>query len=328
MSLINNISEFSNIVGAGISVSADFTGLQPFIEAAEIRYIRKAIGNEQVDELAGVVVGAEKIKLKALVSKSLAFYALYEYSGFGSGQQTNNGLQEVTIKEKSAPGRKWVADERKSKANDLGAAYLDQALEYIIENRSIFTIWAASNTGLATISLLIQSGLQLVDALPASNGSYTLYLTLLPYLKKAETRDLAEITGPTLIANLKARRLAGTSTAADMAILDYLQEVVANIGYYNALPNLLVVQTADSGIRVLSEFDGTKNRQKLDKNERADYTTAVFQKMNRAKADLKNFLDKNQADYPDYTGWSGYVASAGIDGILEFDKYTTVLPLF
>lgn len=327
MSLIADTIELSTLVGNALSVSTDFSGLSPFIDSAEARYIRKAIGDEQADDLAGVAVGAPKIKLQGLIKKSLAFYALYEYSGFQNGQQTNNGLQEITIKEKSAPGRKWVSDERRAKNNDLGAAYLDQALEHLIKNRALFPLWSTSSTGVATLNLLVQDGEQLRDALPASKGSYTLYLTLLPYIKKAEARELIEICGPTIIANLKARRVAGGANANDIALLPYLQEVVANVAYKHALINLIVVQTPDSGLRVLSEFDGTQNRQKLTKEERAEYTQAVNENASRAQAQLKAFLDKNSASYPDYTSWSGYTTSLGVDGILQAEKYTTVFPL-
>lgn len=330
--LIRNTKTLTDALGGLLSVSADFKSITTFAQIAERKYIIKAIGIEQYNDLVTNLNGytggsaATQNDFKELIIKAAAFYAFYEWAPIGLGRQTENGLTEDES-DKQKPGRKWVYDERRNQANKLAAEILETALVLLYANKAIFTVWAASPAFTASHSLTIQTGLQLGQYLPESGSSFRLYLTLIPWLAQIEATLITELCGPNLLPAIKTRQAAGTSTAADLAILPYIKAIVAKSGYQAAFANLIVVQTDDNGLRVLSEFDGTNNRSAPTKEQINMLRVEVEQHASQAIGRLKSFLQKNFADYPDYTASSAYVETPGAVGFLDAQTYTTVFPL-
>lgn len=325
MSLIKTIDELTKHLGNAVAVSADNKKILPFVEKAELQYIRKAIGSEQVALLSGVgPFTGLNAELLNLIQKALAFYALFEWSAFSMGRQTDNGLEESGAGGTgNMAGRMWVYNDRKAQAIKNGAFFLDQALQLLIKNRASFPTWAASEAGLISQNLLLQNGTQMGKVLPETGGSYTLYLTLLPYFERVEARELPEITSLPLITSLKARRVSNDNTAADIAILPYLIDVVATIGYLQALDHMEVIQE-DKGLRITSEFDGI-NTKAAPSIEAILRLKAVAQgKASEAIARLTNFLARNSADYPEYTASSAYRPEVTKVGYMKNDEYETM----
>lgn len=330
--LIRNTKALTDALGGVLSVSADFKSIATFAQIAERKYIIKAIGSEQYADLVTNLNGysgtnaATKNEFKDLITKAAAFYTFYEWAPIGMGRQTENGLTEDQS-DKQQPGRKWVYDERRNQANKLAAEFLESALVLLYANKTIFTVWAASPAFASSFSLTIATGEALGQYLPESGSSYRLYLTLRPWMAQVEQNLITELCGADLLPNIKAREIAGGLTAADLAILPYIKAIVARVGYQSAFNNLVVVQTDDNGLRVLSEFDGTNNRSAPTKDQlnmlRVDVDALATQVIGRLKA----FLQKNFADYPDYTASSAYVLAPGAVGFLNAENFKTVFPL-
>jgi hypothetical protein len=330
--LIRNIKNLTDALGGVLSVSASFESITTFAQMAERKYIVKAIGIEQYNDLVTNLNGysganaATKNDFKDLITKAAAFYTFYEWAPIGMGRQTENGLTEDQS-DKQQPGRKWVYDERRNQANKLAAEILESALVLLYANKAIFTIWAASTSFTDSFSLSIATGQQLGKHLPESGSSFRLYLTLRPWMAQVEQSFITELCGPTLLPNIKAREIAGTSTAADLAILPYIQAVVARVGYQNAFSNLVVVQTDDNGLRVLSEFDGTNSRSVPTKEQINMIRVDVDQRADQATGRLKSFLQKYFANYADYTASTAYVVAPGAVGFLDAGSYNTFFPM-
>lgn len=330
--LIRNIKNLTDALGGVLSVSANFESITTFAQMAERKYIVKAIGIEQYNDLVVNLNGytgpnaATKNDFKDLITKAVAFYTFYEWAAFGMGRQTENGLTEDQS-DKQQPGRKWVFDERRNQANKLAAEFLEAGLVLLYANKTIFTVWAGSPSFTDSFSLTISTGQQLGKVLPESGSSFRLYLTLRPWMAQVEESFITELCGAALLPNIKARQAAGTATAADLAILPYLQAVVARVGYQNSFSNLVVVQTDDNGLRVLSEFDGINNRSAPTKDQINMIRTDVNERAGEAIGRLKSFLQKKFADYPDYTASTAYVASPGAVGFLDAGSYTKLFPM-
>lgn len=328
MSIIKTISQLTEQLGNAVAVSADNKKILPYVEKAELQYIRKAIGNEQADLLSGIgPFTGLNLQLLGLIQKSLAFYALYEWSAFSMGRQTDNGLEESGAGGTgNMAGRQWVYNDRKLQAIKNGAFFLDQAIQLLLNNRGTFTTWAASTAGQASFKLFIQNGTQMGELLPQTYGSHTLYLSLLPYFKKIEARELPEVVGNLLITNIKARRGTNTNTAADLAILPYLSDFVANYGYADALEHMEVIQD-DKGLRVSSEFDGINTKAAPSIEAIIRLKQLANNNKIEAAGRLNAFLVKNALDYPDYTTSTAYRAEVTAVGYMKNTEYENVFRL-
>lgn len=329
-SLITDQTQLIEAVGKAFDTSIDFNKAKPFFEVAYGKYLAKAIGDEYLNVLtdqAQLDAMPDPRKAKALallktIKQCFGFYIYYEFSPFGIGQATDNGMVE-TKTEFQAPTRKWVFDQRRQQSIDLASQLLEQILVELINNRADYPEFYAVGKASQYLQVFTQNGEQMLEACPPTGGSYRLWATLAPYFKKVDRDVLSAEISTAVMQAIKARLLAGSSTVYDVALLPYIREVEVCHAYLLAFDSLTVRQTEAGSIRVFSEFDGTINAS----SPTAEQLHTIKQQLSvlavSSLKHLNNFLNKNIADYPDYANSLAYKAG-GSTGISRSEAYKNI----
>lgn len=332
--LLTDISDIRAMGGKIIDVSADFTGIEPFIELAQQKYLVKAIGQTylsfledqaSIDALSAIPKAAtEAVKLK--LKKALAFYAYYEYAPFSMANSGDSGLQE-TEAQGTKPARLWVYNTRVVKAIEQASSILEGVLEELISNSTNYLAWKASDKFAQYNSVFLKTGAEMLEAYPPTGGSYRLFATLSPYVRKIDRDVLGPLISPTFLASLLSRQAGSASTAEDIKLHPYLREVEATGAYTEALEFMIVTVTDGGGLRVMSDFDGLNSavaprQEQLDliRNKAKDAHNASIGK-------LKRFLEINIEDYPEYSGSSAYKPLTSLIGFANAEAYNTIFPM-
>jgi hypothetical protein len=254
------------------------------------------------------------------LQKALAFYTYAEYLSFASASDGANGLQ---MDEKKSP-KMWMVVDRQNKAMELGADMLEEVLRFLFVYE--YSAFRNSDTYRNVYGMLVNSGDILKLALPASGGSYRFLLTLWPYLKNVEEVELKQFMGLTTYKELLViRNGSAEGVAAGVVWLKLrrlAESLVAFVAYYEALPHLTVTVTADGGLRVLSEFDGIRNRNKVTDEQYNRLMQAVYDKREKLRGEIVAYLDANRGVFTDYA--TEMYKGANKPAFLENDVLDTI----
>jgi hypothetical protein len=304
--LIIDTAQLREHLGTLWSASTDISkGFNTFLEMAESRYIVRAIGSQMYDELCaqnseGNVSEKNKPLIK-LIQDAVAFYAYGLRMPFAAGTDGDLGLQE-SEGERTKAMRISLIQKRAEAAPEYASQAIEDALTLLFSQSDDFPTWAESPTAIEARRSFIRSGRELGFALPASRGSHRIFLALREYVAEAERRTLIGTLGKEYYTDLKARHREGALTAAELGLLPYIQRALAHTAYSEALITLIIVHQPDTGLRVLSEFDGINNRRALTPRDSEEYRREFSNLAETYRRELKAFLDENAAEFPDYQG--------------------------
>jgi hypothetical protein len=295
-----------------------------FVPIAETKYIAKAIGYEMVlalqTEYDADGLSGDNVVLFDYVQKALAWYTYAEYLSFASASEGDGGL---TIDEKKSP-KMWMVIERQNKAMQLGSDMLEEALRLLFTGD--FTDFKDSDTYKKMYGLLVNSGDILKLALPPSGGSYRFLLTLWPWLMNMEANELVPIMGQDTYDEIYAMRNGEEPTSAPTAewlkLRRVAESLVAFAAFEDALPSLNVVITPDGGLRVLSEFDGIRNRSKVSEEQYNKLHRNVGERVVKLRGELKAYLDNNVTVFTRY-GTEMYRGAEKI-AFMDNERYNTI----
>jgi hypothetical protein len=277
----------------------------PFVGIGEENWLIGEVGQELYDKLVEAsgedfedTVGGDWAKLLVKVKKVCVWAAYFEYLPFSLGSDGSNGITEESGDNTKA-ARMWVIEKRIVAAKLNLGKEIDRLMGFLFLKRAVYTEWSESEAGLSALSLIVRSGTELKMVLPPASG-YWLYKQLRGWYS-AETKDLlVPIIGKALYVKLMAD-LEGDTLAGAYADLRWVAATYVSWSLYEkVLPTMVVVQTEDGALRVLSEFDGINNR----KNASSDQLTMLYSGIAKSVADaldrLRDFLLDNAEDLPEY----------------------------
>lgn len=305
--LIKTNKELREHLGGAVSMSLtavegeqEDNRILAYVAGAELKYIRKAIGPEMLSQLqaeydAGAV-SAGNLALFKLLQRASAFYAYAEWSAFSAASDGNNGLE---ADEKKNP-KMWQVLERINKSYELASDSIEEALKVLFTGD--FPVFKTSDIWQSTYGLLVNSGDVLHKALPASSGSYRIFVTLWPYLLDVEKRECEEVAGATTYQLLKTKR-NGTGWPLDPLQLEarqLMEKLTAHAAYLSALPEIFTVSADGGGLRVFSEFDGIRNKNTPNSDQMARLIGSFEKKVQGYRAELKAHLDNNVSAFTGY----------------------------
>ena len=296
-----------------------------YVPVAENKFIIKAIGKDTFEYLESKINDAEasnadKALLK-LIQKATAFYTYAEYASYSVGTEGASGFK---VDEKNSV-KMWQVLERMDKSYDIGASTLESALNLLFTGD--YSIFKESEIWLNTYKLLVNSGSVLHRALPASGGSYRIFITLWPYLADAEPRECSLIMGNTLYNSLLTKKHSNPAVLNDKEkqVLAIAQKLAAHSAYLSALNEVFVVEVDGGSLRVKSEFDGIRNKNTPTEKQLFELSTSIQSKINTYRNELKTFLDANVGYFPEYKA-ERFKGRSKL-GLLDNDKYTTIFSL-
>ena len=138
-----------------------------------------------------------------------------------------------------------------------------------------------------------------------------------------EERCLIQVIGRTTYPLLKA--WVTDADARRKKVVALCRKIVAHQAYFEALPQALTVVQIDGGLRVLSEFDGVRNKKTPDTKQFERLHESVRTKLEAYKAELKGFMDKNNEYFTEYKA-EMYKAGAR-PGFMDAEEYNVIFPI-
>lgn len=297
---VKNIAD----IQMGVKVEGDtyFEAVDPYLEDAEIQYIKPYLGAELFEAMSDA--GYDPAKL-AKVSKWLKIaascFAFYHIIQEGSLKINEHGAKQSTS-EKSAPPPKWRDDNQKAELIKRGDNALDNLLEVLMENPTDFAEFASSKWYKLKTTLMISSAKDFHEFVPIGQST-RVFLRLLPDINKANN-----LLDSYICADLPARikdYLADPSgedapgTEAIENLMPYLQSVIAYETVIRAIPRFNFFFTPD-GIMLYSISDSTFQKMASTSADRKEHRLHYTKMLDEAVASLKGYLAKNLDDFPEY----------------------------
>lgn len=284
-----------------IHSSITFDKFEPYINDAEQVYLTKYIGQEFYDELktqnnAGAL-SANNLKVFSLIQQASGYYGIYQSQKFNMISISNVGAAETANRESTAV-RQWVFNISHANAIRTADSILDTALEIMEKTPANFAAWKASSAYSDHQELFITSADEF-SKYRNINGSRRTFLALKSFMENAEHNKVKAAIGITLFDTLKTTIIAETITPANTALLPYIERFVAHHSLWEGADQLALDISA-GGIRTISEADGVGSRITSNEQLYNAWKNEMRAQAETYYAQIKQFLEDNTADYPDY----------------------------
>ncbi len=198
---------------------------------AQQRYIREALGFEQLQELVTAYVDSaltpELTELLYQVRGPLASYAYALQLPVSTSQLGSTGTTQASTNNVKPADPKTIALSREAYmcAGDEG---IEALLEYLEENREKYPTWAASEACTVQIGQMLATARDF-DKLVFIDRSRRRFRELQPALLDVERLALVPLMGSPLVEELKTQIQAGEVTALNKKLLDYVRPALANL---------------------------------------------------------------------------------------------------
>jgi len=316
MSLITDISQVRS--ASSINVSNTLTAWQPYLDEAEMTFIKPAIGSTLFalfNEKAQADLETPFLEAIQLIRIPLALYALYLGIDEFSVSISNQGIQVIeNDTHKAAP--QYKVQNLKETWMRRAHTLLDVALAHLEEHKEDFPGFSPQDP-----DLFIKSAAdfnQFVDI----RSSRRVFLALKPIVASIEKKYIKPTVSTAYFLNLKAAVQASSPLAeADRTIMDLIQPALAHLTIARALQDISI-DILDWGIfaNAASTFTNLSTKQTSNR-ERISAMIEANQRDGEAELkELQEYLDLHARVelYPDYFNSDRYVGASKAKTRSEF----------
>lgn len=325
MSLFKTTAEF--IKYAHIDGNTTFDKyLKPYIDQAEILYLRKLIGSdlyqalhtdydEKYDPEAGDPDGTMNADLKALlpyVQRSLAYYTLFQ-AIIEMGSNIGNLGITVSRGDKSDPAPKWKVDERKVQNISSADNFAEELLKFLEENASEvkYADWYQSAYDTRAEGLIVRSA-AIADRHVDIGESRRIFLLMKKRIRTIEAKQARQLIGQAqydaIVDMIRGDEVDGST----QLLVDHLEPIISKMALAQTLPALRFT-LSDQGIMIFSSNDSTIQKMAASPAEVKNYINELvrgeFGYLNDIET-LKQFIDDNIDDYPLIKASTAYTSKA------------------
>ena len=304
--LLKNIDDLKVHLGRAVNRATTDEFLLPYVQLAQDEFVLPAIGQPMLTELdtqynatVPTTLTTPNAALLKRLQRALAWYAYWKYLPFSIGNDGDNGLQEQAT-DKTAPVRIGVLEKRQRESIINASNAIESALQYLDQNKASYPTWLASDAYKATKDLFISSATGLTEHLPFVKNSYRLFLTLQPYLRRAERQAILPLVGQPMYDELKAYQLTNVISPVTERLIYSIGAAMSVVAYADSLFHLNVVQTPAGGLRIMSEFDGINNEKAPDDKLLKEAQSLAATDATRYLKALKKYLTDYADQYPTY----------------------------
>jgi hypothetical protein len=262
MSLITSIAEFKKYVA--IDGNMNMETLQPYINEAELLYIKDLLGADFFTEFAaaysasldaqGTPLSAANQNLLPYVQRSLAYYTMVQAlphltTSFGEmGLRTHRADQSDT-----AP--RWMIEKLQFTALHNGDIHADKLLEFLEATAtvSVYNTWYASTSNTKNEGYLVNNTAEASKHIDI-NGSRRVFLKLRSKLRDIEKRMVPKLISQEQYEELVTQIKTDSLTTANKNLMALVNPIVCKRALYMQLP-FMRVQINESGVFVYSGTD-------------------------------------------------------------------------
>lgn len=255
--LFPTFADFKQYVGGRINQSIQLESLEPTIYETARRHITPWLTDALYNTLVGGsgLTGAEEALLP-YVRRPLALLTMYEYSKVAAIEVGESGMHRIESETRKSAYR-YQERQYKEDALEKGYNALETMLKYLDANKANFATWAASDEGLVHRTPLLNyaSDFRLL-ALPECDR-YT-FECIRPIISEVETFAIKKLLPATFWAGFITRHLAGTLTAAEKVLRQYMRQSIAHRSIQEAI-NLRWIRIDGGRIGVHEDFGDQRN---------------------------------------------------------------------
>jgi hypothetical protein len=240
MALITSIKEVRDFIA--INVTSDFDDIKPYIEQAEIKFIKPVLGKALYDKLTNDVQASGGISgdYEALLKKvqlPLIYYAYYIAVPILNVQVSSSGIHIATTETKKT-AFEWQVDQLRDSWLNTAHDFIEELLEFLEENASKYSEWGGSDARNEALSLFITSA-SMFNECYFINSSRRLYSALRPIIKSIEQKYIKGTIGEDMFDAIKLQIQASDGPDSDtQALLDIINPCVAHLTMARALSEL------------------------------------------------------------------------------------------
>jgi hypothetical protein len=307
MPLITTISEIKNYLS--IDINTRIESLQPFINEAELLYIKDLLGADFYAELVAAYKTAnfviddmtdEQTAIMIYMQRALSYYMAYlsiNQMGVNFGDM---GIQQQ-FGENSQPAPQWKVDKLMLSYIQQADIHAEKMLQYLEENASPLTYatWYNSTANTKNEGWMVNSAIvasQYIDI----NNSRRIFLRLKKRIKDIESSYIKRLICADQYNELVTQIQADSISAENQLLIDKLRPIIAKMALYFTIPSLRIAIT-DQGIMIYSSNDGIISKQMADKDQIKDLKESLIDNEFGYKSDeteLEEFIEANIDDYP------------------------------
>jgi hypothetical protein len=290
-----------------VNKSTPWVEIEPYVSQSTKLYIIPFIGIEMYNKVAEeyhstAITDEVKLTFIEMLQDCIAYYTIYHslpqkavaISSMGLNQ---NNTTESTARPLSISDIKNLKYDTHLKAD----AFLDMLLAYL-EHQSdddYFDEWRASSASKYKTTLLFKHTSELDEYLNIQN-SRRAFVSLTPYINKAEEDALLPIIGEALIEILKS-----DLNDESLKLQKLSRKFVVEAALIQAIPNLTFIFEGD-GLRIISKGDSVEERNSLKHQQHENAILRRLQKAEenaaRYRTELIDFLMRNK-DSESFQTW-------------------------
>lgn len=290
--LINTIDQLKTVLG-GVQTATSLPVWNPFLEQAELSYIRPATGDELYNKLIGNGTLSEKETfLKKLLQISTGYFAYW----IGLPQLTTTmGDRGVSMSNPSQaqPMSKWAYVNLQKQLLGKAEKAIEDALAYLEKNKEDFETWVNSEAFTLSRNTLISSATELTIYFPHTKKSRRLFLAQKEFIQKSEDFSLTGLIGEQQLEawREKLKELEELS-AEETKALKLARFFVANDSFKESVLFLNISEDW----RLISETDGILNEDVLPAERRAEIRLQCQKEAEVFGAKLVKYLNENASE--------------------------------
>jgi hypothetical protein len=187
---------------------------------------------------------------------------------------------------------------------------LEEAIFILSKDATNYPTYTAFEESIYYKSVFVSDSKAFTKLYSPLRNSFMSYLALRSCMDKVEDLDIKNVLLPTYYTALKGRLLAGTLTAYDLAIMPMIKAAVVNLTVFKAI-NELGASFDENGFMTLDNTSGVKSGDSV-KNASGEPLLRLAYSLrdsgNNYINNLKAYLEKNKANYLEYTSDPDYVS--------------------
>lgn len=285
-----------------IGTSTDFTALVPAIRQAEQEYIIPAMSAAQYAVIESAyqaeTIAGKNLQLLQFAQASLCYFVAWFQSTTNGIILTDGGNMEPTPSN-TTPARIAMIEASQEQFFQTANVNLDAMLAFMEANKSDFTQWTASEAYTLSKELFINSTAEYESTGLRINKSRAIFMSIRPFISEVEQFTIRPILGKTLFDGLKARILDGTSTTSDKNLIKQISKALAYLSMLEALPTMNVKVTTN-GLQISQSNNSVTQKSLAKDNAKSQFYEQIHKTGSANLTRLREFLEENAADYPDY----------------------------
>jgi hypothetical protein len=286
-------------ISTGFSFAEFKACLDSSLETHIYPWLSKAQYTTLNTQYNSTTINASSAALLPYVQRALAWIALWKYSFMGDKTIGTLGIN-VNTNEESKMLAQWRMEDLRDHSMSEYDSAIEQMLIFLEENKATYTDWASSSSFTIYKECFINNVATFNDYFLIANSRRT-FLAAKGIMKRIEDFMVKSITGDNLFAQIKTQIASGTTSAANLKLLTYIQPAVALLTGAKACIQFPFTVT-DSGLVIKStssSLSSTVKSTPADNLIEARIKAAEQDGMNYLKQ-LKDYLYNNHATYPLY----------------------------